>query len=586
MKLSFQALAFILISILFATCKQDDELSYDTTFGSIFITVKHNGDVVPNANVITNPETGIFQTDFLGTTLIKDVDPATYQITALHPDYGNGIETAIVNVGQLTSVDIELAPGNVPNPTVIFISPNNGATIDIDVAAEFSIIVSDDSDSPQNINLEWTSDVDGLLSTASASPNGTAVISVADLSEGDHVIQVIATDSDGFVGGASVGITVQDIPNSVTLSPLQGLASGIQLNWTTSDEPTFSSYKIYQSVNNNSNFQVIETIEDINNTSYTDNNLVVGNSYYYRIGLTLSDGEERLSNTQFLAYDGVTIYVGTQVEKMIVDPNRPFIYAIDRVNNALLFVDLNLGALTKTVLIGLSPVDMDLSLDGDKLYIANFGSTQINVINLNEQEIDFSFFVDTDVGTWDGNPYRFAVLSNNRVAFVSEDQFSNIKIVDATTGVNILFGETVDEPNLFTDPSGNILYVAESSSTGSQLLRYDVSGNSLNQVDESTSVAAWERSGFITFDGQYIFFRRQKILANNLQSVLGTFPEEVYASNANGSIVLGGEQYYDGNTFAILGTLPVSSTVIAADPNNDVFYIYDEENSNIVLLNP
>jgi len=409
---------------------------------------------------------------------------------------------------------------------------------------------------------------------------------VDDLSEGDHIIQVKATDSDGFIGGAIVNINISDIPNSVFLNPLQGLSTGIQLNWTTSDEATFSNYKIYRSKGNTSNFQLVDIVNDVNTTTYFDNDVSIGENYYYQIGVNLSNGEERLSNTQFIPFEGVSIYVGTQVEKMTVDPTRPFLYALDRVNNSLLFIDTDQGVLTKTIFVGSSPTDLDISKDGDKLYVANFGSTQINVVDLNTQEIGFSFFVDPDVGTWDGNPYRIAALSDNRLAFTSEDQWNSVKVVNATNGNNIDVGGSIYQPTLFSNPAGDVLYAAESGSSGSQVIRYNISGNSLDEVDESSSGSSWGRTGLITANGQYIFFRRQKILASNLQSSLGTFSDDIYAANKDGSIALGEEQYFSGTNYSILGNLPVASKIMAADPSDDIFYIYNTMSSSIIVFTP
>ena len=580
-------LLLLLIPFLFTTCKENEEPTYDSNFGSIYVTVKQSNDLISEAIVLTNPETKFFQTDPSGSVIVEDIEEDTYQILAYHPDFGTGTGAAIVKQGEITAVEINLIAGVFENPIVNFVSPENGSELDVDTPIEFSVIVSDNNDSPQDISLEWSSNLDGLLSTQSAGTNGVSSITVNDLSEGDHIIQVRATDSDGFIGGAIVAINISDIPNSVFLNPLQGLSTGIQLDWTTSDESSFSNYKIYRSLNTASNFVQIETINNVNTTTYFDTDVSIGENYYYQIGVNLANGEERLSNTQFIPFEGVSIYVGTQVEKMIVDPTRPFLYAIDRVNNSLLFIDTDLGVLTKTIFVGSSPTDLDMSIDEEKLYIANFGSTQINVIDLTTQEIDYSFFVDPNVGTWDGNPYRIAALTDNRLAFTSEDQHNNIKVVNATNGNNLsVNSNSIYQANLFTNPEGNVLYVAESGTTGSQVLRYNTSGNTLDKVDESSSGSAWNRNGFITANGEYIFFRKQKILSSNLQSSLGTFSEEVFAANKDGSIVLGEEQYYSGSNFSILGNLPVFTKIIAADPNNDIFYLYNTMSSSIIVFTP
>ena len=152
-----------------------------------------------------------------------------------------------------------------------------------------------------------------------------------------HIISVTATDSDGNIGGASVQIEVTELPNAVLLSPLEGSQVGINLNWTESEEANFVKYTIYRSTEVNSNFQDIAEFTNKDQTTFLDQNVSIDTDYYYRIGVTLSNGQEGLSNIQFIAFAGATINVGTQLERMKADPDRPFIYALDRLNNSLLF---------------------------------------------------------------------------------------------------------------------------------------------------------------------------------------------------------------------------------------------------------
>lgn len=582
-----QLLLLLLIPFLCITCKSDESPVDESGVGSIYVTVKRqSNNVVSDAIIVTNPETDFFQTDFSGSALIKDVDPDSYQIFASHSSFGSGTKTATVTSGEITTIEITLTSGVFENPNVKFTSPSNGNEFDIDTPINFSITVSDNNDSPQNINLEWSSSLDGLLSTQSAGSDGTASLYLDNLSQGDHAIQVKAVDSDGFVGGDFVNINVSDLPNSVFLNALEGLASGIQLDWTASDEPDFLNYKIYRSINSSSDFNLVTTIDDVNTITYIDNDVAIGENYFYKIGVNFPNGDERFSNVQQKTFQGVSIYVGTQIEKMIVDPNRPFIYALDRFDNSLLFIDTDQGLLTKTISVDNWPTDLDISLDGEKLYIANFGSTKINVIDLNTQEIDFSFNVDPDVDFWGGNPYRLTLLSDNRLAYTSEDQWNSIKIVDATTGDHIEVSGNIYQANLFTNLAGDILFVGESGTTGSQVIKYDISANTFNEIEQSSSGSAWDRNCFITENGEYIFFRKQKLLASNLQSSLGSFSEEIFAANKDGSIALGEEQYYNGSNFSILGFLPISSKIMAADPNDDIFYIYNYASSSIVVFVP
>lgn len=278
------------------------------------------------------------------------------------------------------------------------------------------------------------------------------------------------------------------------------------------------------------------------------------------------------------------IDVATQVEAMLVDPKRPYLYAVDKVNNSLLFVNLEKRVLEKTLFVGSSPVDLDIDAANDELFIANFGSTQIAVVNLSTQDIARQLPVDTTKGTWDGNPYRLAVTAADTLAFTSEDQWNNIKLINATNGGAIDVQGSIYEPDLVASPDGSKLFVAESGSTGSALHRFDVTVTGLKEVDTSGEAGGYgSRFVSISKDGKYVFYGRQKFLASNLKSVLGEFTESVYATNTDGSIAIGNTNVLNGERFNIIAPLVVSTTVMAISADDRNVYLYDTNSSRIYI---
>lgn len=74
-----------------------------------------------------------------------------------------------------------------------------------------------------------------------------------------------------------------------------------------------------------------------------------------------------------------------------------------------------------------------------------------------------------------------------------------------------------------------------------------------------------------------------KFLASNLKSVLGQFSEAIYASNADGTLVVGKSKVYDGTTFAIKRPLPITTTVSALSQDSKTLYLYDIKTSRIYI---
>jgi len=157
------------------------------------------------------------------------------------------------------------------------------------------------------------------------------------------------------------------------LAALTKDSNGVNLSWTATPTGAFATYRVYR------NSAVINILQDGASVQYRDETGQLGVSYTYRIGGVTAGGQEVQSNTQTIV-TGVYIDVGSQVEAMMVDPNRPYIYAVDRVNNSLHFINLNTNTVEKDIFVGSSPVDLDINLQGTTLYVANFGSTQIATI--------------------------------------------------------------------------------------------------------------------------------------------------------------------------------------------------------------
>jgi DNA-binding beta-propeller fold protein YncE len=323
-------------------------------------------------------------------------------------------------------------------------------------------------------------------------------------------------------------------------------------------------------------FEIIGVINDGKTVSYRDDKIQLGVTYRYQVGGVSAQNVEVKSNVEMIT-TGVYIAVNSQVAAMVVDPKRPFLYGVDSVNNQLHVVSLTDNTLAKSIFVGSKPSDLDINVAGTELFIANFGATEIAVVNLETREKARTLTVNTMVGTWDGNPFRLACTAGDTVVFTSEDQWNDLKLVDAKTGANLAGWRLLYQPELVASPDGTRLYVGETGISRSTLTRFDVNGSSLTMTDVSGDIRRLRRRALaITRDGKYLFYAGKKLLATNLKSVLGTFTEPIYLSNGDGSMVMGSKSIHDGNTFAILRPLPLSTAIMAISPDDKTLYLYDQ----------
>jgi hypothetical protein len=93
-------------------------------------------------------------------------------------------------------------------PTIIITAPADGDVFETGEEITFLATVSDDHDGMSDIDIEWHSDVVGMLND---DPSGSTeiIFTTDDLDPGRHVISFEATDSEGAFSSSTVMITVE-----------------------------------------------------------------------------------------------------------------------------------------------------------------------------------------------------------------------------------------------------------------------------------------------------------------------------------------------------------------------------------------
>ena len=111
-------------------------------------------------------------------------------------------------------------------PSVTILAPQGGAVLPFGETVALTGHVTDDRDSPTQLSLVWSSDVDGSLAAALAANNGLSAANVGGLSAGYHSLTLAATDLEGLTGSASVSVLVNAAPTApvVAIEPAQPTA--------------------------------------------------------------------------------------------------------------------------------------------------------------------------------------------------------------------------------------------------------------------------------------------------------------------------------------------------------------------------
>lgn len=581
MKTSLWNVLILVLIIGMTGCKKekDDDIPVPPEeSGVISVSVVFNGQPVPSATINTNPFSEEVITDESGHVMIENVSPGFYQVFATNEEIGSGSVAVAVDPGAVTNVTIELIYGVFVglNLDLVMVSAQAVGLGDTIVVAA---LVTDIIDSSEDIEFVWSTEVDGVISTEGVGDEGYALLEHIFETEGDRTLTVTVTNSAGHTDTAQVALDIVVLPDPVVLNSIEVENFELTLNWSQAETEDFQYYFVYRETPQG--FMVTDWIGDINTTSFTDSQLNIGTVYSYRIGLRLQNGLEFMSNIESALLDGEHISIGTGLDMLLHDPNNPIIYGLDTENNSLVFINTELGEVVNSIFVGSIPTDMDFSLDNQLLYIANYGSTNITVVDLASQSVQSSVMVVPGSGATDGNPYSLAVLANGLLAYASEDQWNRIKVVEIATGDQVYTSsQSIKAPYLVANSNGTKLFAGETGSN-TDLFAYNLINDELVLQESSSGSGNSLRKIFVTDNDEFVFYSRRKYQANSISDILGNFGNHVYAVNSNGSLVLRDDRVYNGNDFSIVDYLPFTTEVSVFDTDNNTAYLFHEQSERL-----
>ncbi len=113
-------------------------------------------------------------------------------------------------------------------PSVSIVAPLDGDAVEPGALVEFYGVAKDSQEPSTNLQITWTSSIDGVFDTTAADRNGDLLVATNALSGGAHVITLSAVDSRGDSGSQSIELqvgevnNVQGAPTLVIVSPDPG----------------------------------------------------------------------------------------------------------------------------------------------------------------------------------------------------------------------------------------------------------------------------------------------------------------------------------------------------------------------------
>lgn len=149
--------------------------------------------------------------------------------------------------GDAALASIDISVQETEAPTITLLSPTSSAQYYADQLIEFSAIIADAEDEAADLQYQWESSQDGILSISAPPDTDGSISSFTSLSEGQHAITLRVEDTTGKTTSQDIAIQVGGTntePSCTILEPTSGQG------FTFNQNITFSGTAVDEDINN------------------------------------------------------------------------------------------------------------------------------------------------------------------------------------------------------------------------------------------------------------------------------------------------------------------------------------------------
>ncbi len=464
---------------LLASCDKNNDNPESANNGEtayLVVNVNSNGSPVPKGvKVVTNPFTIIAETDAFGQAQFENIPLGYYTVYSYIPMFGSGKTFTEVKKG-VNDINVNLIPGVLVEPAVYIVSPDQGQGFAVGDQIEFIAYVSDNNNEPEILQIQWESDVDGILGTSVADTSGKVTFSIATLSAAEHYIKLTATNTLNISSSDSVWINTLS-PRAVTLSLQQDAFYNVTLNWTT-NKTEIDRFEVYKYTDQYYNAQLLATL---NNQTFTYSDYAVPfcDSVHYYVKAYSPDDYFSISNK---ASAQGTPYFNISIDQAFYYPATDMVYAFS--GGTVMGIDYKTANILSeyTLVSNIGDIFIADNGFGHELYApCQDGWLYIYNLSTMQQKEMINVGVPVECVISDGNGLLFTSVSPSPWW---EDP---LRVYDRNTLFFVDGGGDFDDCRLRLLPSGNeIIEITRSvSPIDMDYYRFDANGFIVQHEDDS-----------------------------------------------------------------------------------------------------
>ncbi len=548
--------------------------------GSLTVKITYQQDPIENQNVLLDPIAVSKKTNIEGEVVFMDLEANEYTVLVNHPTYGAFSETVSIDGNIDAFVQLDLDPAANLSFECIIIAPFEGESYQFGESFSFAAILQSIKYDPTSYAYVLSSNQDGELKQGVFSSFSDFQVEIIGLNTGEHELKLEVTDKDGLKDEARVNVTIveQVEPIQLFTDSSEKLSNKIYWEHTIGDD--FSRFEVYRNDPPSSSMSLYEVIEDSSVREFVDNKLLIDKQYTYRVDVVLPNEIRNESNEVENSIQAPFTQFPFRIQKVLHDSKRDVVYAISKNDNTLFKVDIVTLEIIDELKGFWAPTDMCFDDDMNFMYVPNSSQETIAVVDLDMFKID-NYLVTKPFNTQlEDNPISVAYIDGLGVAY-QPIGWGWVSVLDPISGDLVLrASHQFSGSDIVSIPGQKVMF----ANTGSELIRFDYSPNQLqltNQVSFQNSNANISFSS----DYKYIFGGKEKRYTNNLESILGSFEEEVFASNYDGTLAFGNNFIWDAESFEVLRGMPIEAEVMCTSSDGLTLFAFDGVSEKLYYLN-
>lgn len=294
-----------------------------------------------------------------------------------------------------------------------------------------------------------------------------------------------------------------------------------------------------------------------------------------------------------------TCFGQLQIAKLLPDPTRPRVYAINQNpggNGSILVLDSLSHSTIASITVGQEPTDMDLTEDAGDLLVMNTSDASIMRIDLDSLEVSDTY----PLGAFSNRNQDFgghvADGPGDIIYYVDEQWGPRLRVFDTSTSTVLQtfgatstgtgndngFGDIVISPDQST-LFGWVQYGDGAGWSGSYVVRYDIAADgrlTFSGQGDGNWPTTLRRDplgtpALMTADGSALFVKSRTIDQSSLIPAPGGFPGDIYSITPGGEIAFTSSAGYPGNGGASVLELDGTFTVQAVTPDYASLVYFD-----------